>query len=148
MYNDGKGGMVWSTASHMDQLESTLADEQPMTLLNLFHAKSKTPLGRLRSLLSRLESLGHILVWSEDDVRSVTDAARVHSIEMPRLNLSFTVSEVGGKVAITSRQLQGLRVSEETPSEILQALTSGIPNHILMKVRAALTHSCMAMILA
>ena len=142
--NGSDGPMSWTTASYMDQLESTLAHEQPMTLLNLLHAKSKTPLARLRSLFSRLDSLAHVLVWSSDDVRSVGDVARVSTIELPRLNLSFTVSErsggdgdgaseVGGAV-IRSRQLQGLTVSDQRPSEILQALTSGIPNHILMKV--------------
>ncbi|CAE7259970.1 unnamed protein product [Symbiodinium microadriaticum] len=61
-----------------------LLGQEPEFLVN-----AKSGMCGLTNLLTRLENLSHILVWS----RSADGAGGVHRIEMPRLMLSFTMQD-------------------------------------------------------
>ncbi|CAE7723402.1 unnamed protein product [Symbiodinium sp. CCMP2456] len=61
-----------------------LLGQEPEFLVN-----AKSGMCGLTNLLTRLENLSHILVWS----RSADGAGGVHRVEMPRLMLSFTMQD-------------------------------------------------------
>ena len=47
-------------------------------------------------LLSKLDNLAHVLVWSASTVQSAHSAASIDFVELPRVNLSFKAKQVEG----------------------------------------------------
>ena len=141
--------------------EKLVSVGKPMTLLNPLSNINGSPLQRLAALLTRIEDLSHVLVWTTEDVSAATASSSVvtieqvssqqrlfvHSpcdllcmlvqVELPRLNLSFEVKEVktslGHKSRVLAcRQLDGMFISSDVP-EAVRNLITGIPECILLE---------------
>lgn len=72
-----------SLRSEQDSSRESRRDED-WVLLNILHASN----AQLREVLTRIEDVSHILVW--------THQARIVSVELPRLKLRFTPKQHGG----------------------------------------------------
>ena len=66
------------------------------TLLNVMTAPPSSLLKRIGMLLSKLDNLAHVLVWSASTVQSAHSAASIDFVELPRVNLSFKAKQVEG----------------------------------------------------
>lgn len=60
-----------------------------LTLLNVVSAPPSSLLNRVGMMLSRLDNLAHVLVWSTSKVQTAHANATIDFIELPRVNLSF-----------------------------------------------------------
>ena len=97
-----------------------------LSLLNLLCAPATSPLKDLAKALTRLESLSHILVWTEKPVLNGVEENTVNLVELPRMNLTFYPEESGGKTRLVSAEHSGWYLSAEQ-DKALQKLFSGIP---------------------
>ena len=110
-----------------------------MTLLNVSTAPPSSLLKRVGMLLSRLDNLAHVLVWSTATVRNAGDASSIDLIELPRVNLSFKakkVETIDGKVEhrLYSNDHNGLYISTSTESrEIVEKLLGLISHFIVLQ---------------
>ncbi len=110
-----------------------------MTLLDVRTAPPSSLLKRIGMLLSRLDNLSHVLVWSFSKVNSASDAACIDLIELPRVNLSFKakrIETVDGKVEcrLYSNDHDGLYISTSTESrEIVDKLLGSISHFIVLQ---------------
>jgi thiol-disulfide isomerase/thioredoxin len=99
--------------------------ETSMLLLNLLRAKGGTALFKLGEVLSRLDSISHVLVWTKSDATR-GDEADLSLVELPRLKMRF---EMRGK-RLYSLDYDGLFVSDTMDPAVL-SLMAGIP-HVLV----------------
>jgi len=110
-----------------------------MTLLNVSSAPPSSLLKRIGMLLSRLDNLAHVLVWSTLNVRNAGDASTIDLIELPRVNLSFKakkVETIDGKIEhrLYSNDHNGLYISTSTESrEIVEKLLGLISHFIVLQ---------------
>ena len=110
-----------------------------LTLLNVNSAPPSSLLKRVGMLLSRLDNLAHVLVWSSDEVRGGMDASAIDIVELPRVNLSFKarkVETIDGKVEhrLYSNDHNGLYISTATESrEIVEKLLGSISHFIVLQ---------------
>ena len=110
-----------------------------MTLLNITSAAPSSLLKRVGMLLSRLDNLAHVLVWSYANVRNGGDASSIDLIELPRVNLSFKakrIETIDGKVEhrLYSNDHNGLYISTSTESrEIVEKLLGSISQFIVLQ---------------
>lgn len=109
------------------------------TLLDVRTAPPSSLLKRVGMLLSRLDNLSHVLIWSNSKVKSSTDAASIDLIELPRVNLSFrakVVETINGSVEcrLYSNDHNGLYISTATESrEIVETLLGSISHFIVLQ---------------
>ena len=54
------------------------------------YAAPGSPLWSIGQRLLRLEQLSHVLVWTKDDPAAPGQSISIHSVELPRLRLTFT----------------------------------------------------------
>jgi hypothetical protein len=64
-----------------------------LTLLNVASAPPSSVLKRVGMMLSRLDNLAHVLVWSKSKVQSAHSPGTIDYIELPRVNLSFEAKD-------------------------------------------------------
>lgn len=69
------------------ELEPLPSELQPMILLNEAEAPPSSTLYRLTNVMSRLDSMSNVLVWSTTLPRASTDECRISLIELPLLVL-------------------------------------------------------------
>ena len=110
-----------------------------LTLLNIMTAPPSSLLKRIGMLLSRLDNLSHVLVWSAVKIRTAHDACSIDVIELPRVNLSFKskrVETIDGKVEhrLYSNDHDGLYISTSAESrEIAERLLGSISHFIVLQ---------------
>ncbi len=110
-----------------------------MTLLDIRTAPPSSLLKRIGMLLSRLDNLSHVLVWSYAKVQRATDQSSIDFIELPRVNLSFkakVVETVDGNIEsrLYSNDHDGLYISTATESrEIAEKLLGSISHFIVLQ---------------
>jgi hypothetical protein len=110
-----------------------------LTLLNVRCAAPSSLLKRIGLLISRLDNLAHVLVWSNAQLNSPMDATSIDLIELPRVNLSFKgkkVENVYGKVEhrLYSNDHDGLYIASSTESrEIVESLIGQIAHFIVLQ---------------
>ena len=144
-----KSGFCNSPADALVQLIPTLNSDPEkeeldpnrpvMTLLNIITAPPSSLLKRVGMLLSRLDNLSHILVWSTSHIKSPSDALSVDKIELPRVNLTFKakrVAMVGGSIEhrLYSNDHSGLYIATSTESrEIVEKILGSIEHFIVLQ---------------
>lgn len=110
-----------------------------LTLLNILSAPPSSLLKRVGMLLSRLDNLSHVLVWSASVIRSAHSPASIDVIELPRVNLSFRskkVESIDRKVEhrLYSTDYDGLYISTSTEArEIAEKLLGSISDFIVLQ---------------
>lgn len=98
----------------------------PMVLLNALVAPSGTLLNRLMRVLTRIETLSHILFWRPVAAPIGSPPTR---IELPRLNLTFELREQGRYYCDADATLF---ISDQATPRIA-ALIRGMPASVLMQ---------------
>jgi hypothetical protein len=109
------------------------------TLLNVLSAPPSSLLKRVGMLLSRLDNLSHVLVWSTAEVHSPHVPCSIDYIELPRVNLSFKAKDfesIDGKVEhrLYSNDYDGLYIATSTEArEIAERLLGSISQFIVLQ---------------
>lgn len=109
-----------------------------LTMLNLMYALPDSLLMQLTELMVRLDSLSHVLAWTDSDAKSkdmnvsAQGTFKIHSIELPRVGLSFTSVTDGQDTKLCSDQFAGLFISNTRTPTVL-GLMEGIPHSILLE---------------
>jgi hypothetical protein len=110
-----------------------------LTLLNILSAPPSSLVKRIGMLLSRLDNLSHVLMWSSQKVQSAHDACSIDVIELPRVKLTFKskrIESIDGRVEqrIYSNDHDGLYISTSTESrEIAEKLLGSIAHFIVLQ---------------
>ena len=105
------------------------------TLLNLTDtSREGGALRRMAAILTKLESLSHILVWSVSDARPGEECA-ISTVELPRLRNAFTVTEDDdGVTRMYSQSDAGKFVPDYVPPSIGRH-AAGIPHAVVLADR-------------
>ena len=109
------------------------------TLLNVLTAPPSSILKRIGMLVSRLDNLAHVLVWSSSELESAHSPGSIDLIELPRVNLSFksrSVTLVDGRSEhrIYSNDYDGLYIATSTEGrEIAERLLGTISHFIVLQ---------------
>lgn len=109
------------------------------TLLNVLCAPPSSLLKRVGMLLSRLDNLSHVLVWSASSVHTAHDPCSIDLIELPRVNLSFKAKveeSIDGKTEnrLYSNDYDGLYIATSTEArEISEQLLGSISHFIVLQ---------------
>lgn len=110
-----------------------------LSLLNVASAPPSSLLKRIGMLLSRLDNLAHVLIWTASNVTGTDCASAIDLIELPRVNLSFQakkIETIDGKVEhrLYSNDHNGLYISTSTESrEIVEKLLGLISHFIVLQ---------------
>jgi hypothetical protein len=110
-----------------------------MTLLNVMSAPPSSLLKRVGMLLSKLDNLAHVLVWTASNVSSAHSAASIDYIELPRVNLSFKAkpfesSDRKTEYRLYSNDYDGLYIAVSTDArEIADKLLGSISHFIVLQ---------------
>lgn len=121
------------------ETERTDSNRPAHTLLNVLSAPPSSLLKRVGLLLSRLDNISHVLVWSTSAVNSPHSDCTIDFIELPRVNLSFKakdVESVDGKVEhrLYSNDYDGLYIATSTEArEIAERLLGAISHFIVLQ---------------
>lgn len=83
-----------SVADSDEESENIDKNRPVLTLLNIAMAPAGSLLKQIGMLLSRLDNLSQVLVWSESEVLNAQQACTIDTIELPRVNLSFRAKRV------------------------------------------------------
>lgn len=123
-----------------DQAVERVDKNRPVhSLLNVLSAPPSSLLKRVGMLLSRLDNLAHVLVWSSAAVKTPHDPCSIDLIELPRVNLSFkakVTESVDGKVehCLYSNDYDGLFIATSTEArEITERLLGTISHFIVLQ---------------
>jgi len=123
-----------------NQESEKIDDSRPiLTLLNIMTAPPSSLLKRIGMLLSRLDNLSHILIWSTAKINRAHDACSIDVIELPRVNLSFKakkMEKIDGSMEhrLYSNDHDGLYISTSTESrEIAEKLMGSIAHFIVLQ---------------
>lgn len=109
------------------------------TLLNVRSAPPSSLLKRVGMLLSRLDNLSHVLIWSSGQIQTAHSPATIDLIELPRVNLSFkakSVESIDGKVdqRLYSNDYDGLYIATSNDArEISERLLGTISHFIVLQ---------------
>jgi len=116
--------------------------KQQMTLVNIMYAtedlKGGLLLVSLRELISRIESLAHVLVWSRGQIATPNQFVFPDLIELPRLRLSFTTrvyrdpGTSKDQLRLWSNDHEGMFISNRR-SNAIEKLVRGIPHSLLLE---------------
>lgn len=133
-------------------IESIDPNRKVLTLLNVASAPPSSLLKRVGMLLSRLDNLAHVLVWSTSKVQSAHAHASIDSIELPRVNLSFKPKEFTNadgqkEFRIYSNDYDGLFAATSSESREMAETLLGDVSHFIVLQNAEndlfiLTPSC------
>jgi len=125
--------------SNDHEIEKIDPNRPVLTLLDVLCAPPSSLLKRIGMLLSRLDNLAHVLVWSKSRVHSAHAPASIDVIELPRVNLRFTAKSettVDGHVVnrLYSNDYDGLYIAISTEArEIAERLLGGIAHFIVLQ---------------
>jgi hypothetical protein len=125
------------SSSHLT--EELDKDRPVYTLLNALSAPPSSLLKRVGMLLSKLDNLAHVLVWSKANVTSAHSAASIDFIELPRVKLSFKAKQFeysdGQKEhRLYSNDYDGLYIALSTEArEIADKLLGNISHFIVLQ---------------
>ena len=120
-------------SENIDQKRPTL------TLLNVAMAPSGSLLKQIGMLLSRLDNLSQVLVWSESEVLNTQHACTIDLIELPRVNLSFRAKRIEKIDGIVEHRLysvdnDGLYIATSAKSrELVEKLLGSIDHFIVLQ---------------
>jgi len=110
-----------------------------LTLLNIAMAPAGSLLKQIGMLLSRLDNLSQVLVWSESKVLNAQQACTIDTIELPRVNLSFRakrVEKIDGTVEhrLYSNDNDGLYIASSSKSRgLVEKLLGSIDHFIVLQ---------------
>ncbi len=110
-----------------------------LTLLNVVSAPPSSLLKRVGMMLSRLDNLAHVLVWSASKLQSAHSPGTIDSIELPRVNLSFKAKDfetADGKkeFRIYSNDYDGLFIAVSNEArEIAETLLGDVSHFIVLQ---------------
>lgn len=105
-----------------------------LTLLNVLYS----PQGLLRQLInvmSRLEDLSHVLVWTKSPLKAPNEPCAIDVVELPRLGLTFRSREVipGERMTrLVCDDYDGYFISN-VRSPALSRLAEGLPHSIILE---------------
>jgi hypothetical protein len=123
-----------------DPLTEKIDPNRPIfTLLNVVSAPPSSLLKRVGMMLSRLDNLAHVLVWSKSKVQSAHSPGTIDYIELPRVNLSFKAKEFetpeGTKeLRIYSNDYDGLFIAVSNEArEIAETLLGDVSHFIVLQ---------------
>jgi hypothetical protein len=107
---------------------------QPMLLINAAECHPDSDVGRIVEVLTRLDNLSHILLWTEARA-PLWHQCPVHLIELTRLGLRFRVGKGrnGSSFSLDSVELSGWFVSERTSDSAARILAKGIRHCIWLE---------------
>jgi hypothetical protein len=119
------------------EIERSDPNRSVHTLLNVLTAPASSLLKRVGMLLSRLDNLAHVLVWSATTVKSAHSPCAIDLIELPRVNLSFRskdVESIDGKVdhRLYSNDYDGLFIATSTESREIAERLLGTTSHFIV----------------
>jgi len=121
------------------EIERVDPNRESHTLLNIRSAPPSSLLHRVGMLLSRLDNLSHVLVWSTSKVQTAHSPASIDLIELPRVNLSFKAKafeSVDGQTdqRLYSNDYDGLFIATTTEArEISEKLLGTISHFIVLQ---------------
>ncbi len=121
-----------------DPLTEIIDPNRPsMTLLNVVSAPPSSLLKRVGMLLSKLDNLAHVLIWSLSKVPSSHSPASIDLIELPRVNLSFKAKEhetSDGKkeFRLYSNDFDGLFIAVSTEARDIADRLLGTISHFIV----------------
>ena len=110
-----------------------------LTLLNVVSAPPSSLLKRVGMMLSRLDNLAHVLVWSTSKVQTAHANATIDYIELPRVNLSFKprdfITADGQKECrIYSNDYDGLFIATSSESrEMAEKLLGDVSHFVVLQ---------------
>ncbi len=110
-----------------------------LTLLNVALAPSGSLLKQIGMLLSRLDNLSQVLVWSESEVLNTQQSCTIDLIELPRVNLSFRakrIEKIDGTVEhrLYSVDNDGLYIATSANArELVEKLLGSIDHFIVLQ---------------
>eukprot|EP00939_MAST-03C_sp_MAST-3C-sp1_P001539 g1539.t1 len=125
--NEGAGSKMSDEEVDPIKLVEGVRTMPSMLLMNLAEARGGV-LGRLGTLLTRLDNLSHVLVWS-DSRGDVDDACPLSLVEIPRLRLRFRVS--GSQ--IRSMDYDGWLVSDDGGPESVRKYAKGLSQALVLE---------------
>lgn len=121
-----------------DHLTEKIDPNRPsMTLLNVVSAPPSSLLKRVGMLLSKLDNLGHVLIWSYSKVASSHSAASIDLIELPRVNLSFKAKQYESndglkEFRLYSNDFDGLFIAVSTEARDIADRLLGTISHFIV----------------
>lgn len=122
-----------------EESENIDKDRPVLTLLNVATAPAGSLLKQIGMLLSRLDNLSQVLVWSESEVLNTQQSCTIDLIELPRVNLSFKakrVEKIDGTVEhrMYSNDNDGLYISTSIKArELVEKLLGSIDHFIVLQ---------------
>lgn len=128
-----------SVADSDEESENIDKNRPVLTLLNIAMAPAGSLLKQIGMLLSRLDNLSQVLVWSESEVLNVQQACTIDTIELPRVNLSFKakrVEKIDGTVEhrLYSNDNDGLYIASSSKSRgLVEKLLGSIDHFIVLQ---------------
>jgi hypothetical protein len=127
---------VLGTAHEDERLDPTRSTH---TLLNVMSAPPSSLLKRVGMLLSRLDNLAYVLVWSTAEMSTPHAPSTIDFIELPRVNLSFRskrIESMDGKVEyrLYSNDYDGLYIATSNEArEIAETVLGAISHFIVLQ---------------
>eukprot|EP00959_Pyramimonas_sp_CCMP1952_P131767 2754787-Pyramimonas_sp.AAC.1 len=101
----------WRRVEDPDGCAGLQAASKPLVLLNLMDPPKGSLLESVARLLARIELLSNVLVWSSTvNVKSPDDSREISFIQLPRLNLNFTLKMVEGEPRLECVQRSGMYI--------------------------------------
>jgi hypothetical protein len=102
-----------------------------MTLLNVSSASRRLYSNvQVCMLLTRLDNLAHVLIWSSANVRDAGDVPSIDLIELPGMNFSFKAKEV----EMIDNKITTVAILTSTePREIVDKLVGLISHFIVLQ---------------
>lgn len=122
-----------------EESENVDKNRPVLTLLNIGTAPAGSLLKQVGMLLSRLDNLSQVLVWSGSEVLNVQQSCTIDLIELPRVNLSFRakrVEKIDGTVEhrLYSNDNDGLYIATSTKArELVEKLLGSIDHFIVLQ---------------
>lgn len=120
-----------------EESENVDKNRPVLTLLNVVTAPAGSLLKQIGMLLSRLDNLSQVLVWSESEVLNVRQSCTIDLIEMPRVNLSFRskrVEKIDGTIEhrLYSNDNDGLYIATSSKARVMVEKLLGQIDHFIV----------------
>jgi len=132
--NSGAQALIRRVSSYIDSdaaIENKSLNISMMTLLNVSSASRRLYSNvQVCMLLTRLDNLAHVLIWSSANVRDAGDVPSIDLIELPGMNFSFKAKEV----EMIDNKITTVAILTSTePREIVDKLVGLISHFIVLQ---------------